>query len=125
MNTSDDAIIIRYPAETDWQAVYENQARTFGDPVDPATVDAWKQRVELEDILIAEDATDPEHPFIVGTTIIYRTRLTVPGGASLRAAWLTMTAVASTHQGRGIWAQLSGQLQPELLHRPSVRDAAG
>jgi predicted acetyltransferase len=117
MNTSDDAITIRYPAETDWQAVYENQARTFGDPVDPATVDAWKQRVELEDILIAEDATDPEHPFIVGTTIIYRTRLTVPGGASLRAAWLTMTAVASTHQGRGIWAQLSAKGLEILIDR--------
>jgi predicted acetyltransferase len=31
----------------------------------------------------------------------------VPGGASLRAAWLTMIAVASTHQRSGVWAQLS------------------
>jgi predicted acetyltransferase len=117
MNISNDGITIRHPAEKDWQAVYENQARTFGDPVDHATVEAWKQRVELHDILIAEDVSDAEHPFIVGTTIIYRTRLTVPGGASLDAAWLTMTAVASTHQGRGIWAELSAKGLEILIDR--------
>lgn len=117
MTTTQDAITIRHPVEEDWQAVYENQARTFGDPVDHPTVEAWKQRVELEDVLIAEDVTDSEHPFIVGTTIIYRTELTVPGGASLRAAWLTMTAVASTHQGRGIWAQLSSKGLEILIER--------
>ncbi|OBI13195.1 acetyltransferase [Mycobacterium sp. E2327] len=117
MNTTDDAIIIRHPTENDWQAVYENQARTFGDPVDPRAVEAWKRRVELEDILVAEDVSDPEHPTVVGTSIIYRARLTVPGGGSLRAAWLTMIAVASTHQGTGIWAQLSAQGLGKLLER--------
>lgn len=104
-----DAISTRHPTENDWQAVYENQARAFGDPVDPPTVEAWKRRVNAEDILIAEDVSDPQHPFLVGTSIIYRSQLTVPGGASLRAAWLTMISVASTHQGRGVWAQLSAQ----------------
>lgn len=117
MTTTDDAITIRYPLEKDWQAVYENQARTFGDPVDHPTIEAWKQRVCLQDILVAEDVTDPEDPFIVGTTIIYRTRLTVPGGASLSAAWLTMTAVAPSHQGRGIWAQLSSKGLGILIDR--------
>lgn len=109
MNTTDDALRIRHPTEDDWQAVYENQARAFGDPLDTRDLEAWKRRVELEDILIAEDTSDGQHPYLVGTSIIYRTRLTVPGGASLRAAWLTMITVASTHQGTGIWAQLSAQ----------------
>lgn len=109
MNTTNDAIKIRHPTENDLQGAYANQARTFGDPVDAATVEAWKRRVEPEDILIAEDVSDPQNPFLVGTSIIYRARLTVPGGASLRIAWLTMIAVASTHQDRGIWAQLSAQ----------------
>ncbi|SPM31517.1 GNAT family N-acetyltransferase [Mycobacterium terramassiliense] len=117
MNATDDAITIRHPTENDWQAVYENQARTFGDPVDPRAVKAWKRRVELEDILVAEDHSDPEHPTLVGTSIIYRARITVPGGGSLRAAWLTMIAVASTHQGTGIWAQLSSQGLGKLLER--------
>jgi predicted acetyltransferase len=117
MNTADDAINIRHPTEKDWQAVYENQARTFGDPVDRGSVEAWKRRVELDDILVAEDVSDPQQPFVVGTSIIYRSRLTVPGGASLRAAWLTMIAVASTHQGRGVWAQLSAKGLGILLDR--------
>jgi predicted acetyltransferase len=117
MNTTDDAIRIRHPTENDWQAVYENQARAFGDPVGARDVEAWKRRIELEDILIAEDFSDPQQPFLVGTSIIYRTRLTVPGGARLRAAWLTMIAIASTHQGKGIWAQLSAQGLGKLLER--------
>lgn len=117
MNTTDNAIAIRHPTEDDWLALYENQARTFGDPADSHTVEAWKRRVSLEDILIAEDVSDPQDRFPVGTSIIYRSRLTVPGGVSLRAAWLTMISVASTHQGKGIWAQLSAQGLRILLDR--------
>lgn len=117
MNTTDDGISIRHPTEDDWQAVYKSQARTFGDPAESADVEAWKRRVELEDILIAEDVSDPQHPTLVGTSIVYRSGLTVPGGASLRAAWLTMITVASTHQGSGIWAQLSAQGLGILLDR--------
>jgi predicted acetyltransferase len=117
MNKTDDTINIRHPTDEDWQAVYENQARMFGDPIDPQGVEAWKRRVERDDILVAEDVSDPQQPFLVGTSIIYRTRLTVPGGASLRAAWLTMIAVASTHQGRGVWAQLSAKGLGILMDR--------
>jgi predicted acetyltransferase len=117
MNTSGDAINIRHPAEQDWQAVYEHQARTYGDPVDARSAEAWKRRVELEDILIAEDVSDPQRPFLVGTSIIYRTHLAVPGGVSLRAAWLTMITVASTHQGRGVWAELSAKGLGILIER--------
>lgn len=117
MNTTDNAINIRHPTEEDLPSVYENQARTFGDPVDADSIDAWKRRVELDDILVADDVSDPEQPFVVGTSIIYRSRLTVPGGASLRAAWLTMIAVATTHQGSGVWAQLSAKGLGILIDR--------
>lgn len=117
MNSTDRPVTIRHPSENDWVALYENQARTFGDPADFATVEAWKRRVNPEDILIAEDVSDPEDAFPVGTSIIYRSRLTVPGGVSLQAAWLTMITVATTHQGKGIWAQLSAQGLGILLER--------
>src|SRR5258708_6470825 len=99
MGTPDDASTLGHPTDDDLQAVYENQARNFGDPVAPGDVEAWKSRVELENILVADDVSDPDRPFLVGTSIIYPSRLTVPGGASLRAAWLTMIAVASSHGG--------------------------
>jgi ribosomal protein S18 acetylase RimI-like enzyme len=122
MSTTDDAISIRHPTEDDWQAIYENQARTFGDPVGRRDVEAWTRRVKLEDILVAEDVSDPKQPFLVGTSIIYRARLTVPGGAGVQAAWLTMIAVASTHQGTGIWGQLSAQGLGILVDRGCVND---
>ena len=109
MNAADDAIRIKHPTEDDWQAVYENQARAYGISVDPRDVEAWIRRVNLHDILVAEDMSDPEQPFVVGTSLYYRLRLTVPGGASLEAAWLSMIAVAATHQGQGIWQRLSLQ----------------
>ncbi len=117
MEDKDDGTNIRHPTEGDWQAVFENQARTFGDPVGPQDLEAWRRRVSLDNILIAEDVSDPEHPNLVGTSIIYPSRLTVPGGADLRVAWLTMIAVASTHQGKGLWAQLSAQGLGILLDR--------
>ncbi|OBK52144.1 GNAT family N-acetyltransferase [Mycobacterium kubicae] len=107
MNTTDESLRIRFATEEDWQAVYENQARAYGVSVEAPDVEAWKRRVNLEDILVAEDVTDPQEPFLVGTSLYYRLRLTVPGGASLEAGWLAMIAVAATHQGRGVWQQLS------------------
>jgi predicted acetyltransferase len=109
MNAPDDAIRIKHPTDDDWQAVYENQARAYGISVDPRDVEAWTRRVNLHDILVAEDMSDPEQPLVVGTSLYYRLRLTVPGGASLEAAWLSMIAVAATHQGQGIWQRLSLQ----------------
>lgn len=117
MNTPDDAIRIRFATDDDWHAVYENQARAFGISVEPRDVDAWKRRLELEDILLAEDVSDPQQPSVVGTSLCYRLRLTVPGGASVSAAWLAMITVAATHQGRGIWQQLSFKGFETLLDR--------
>ncbi|OBF64747.1 acetyltransferase [Mycobacterium sp. 852002-51971_SCH5477799-a] len=117
MDEKGDSTNIRHPTEDDWQSVFENQARAFGDPVGPEDLEAWRSRVSLDNILIAEDVSDPEHPNLVGTSIIYPSRLTVPGGANLRVAWLTMIAVASTHQGKGLWAQLSAQGLGILLDR--------
>lgn len=117
MNSTDNAINMRHPTEVELQAVYQNQARTFGDPTDPPSVEAWKRRVKVDDILVAEDVSYPQRPFMVGTSIIYPTQLTVPDSESLRAAWLTMIAVASTHQGKGVWGQLSAQGLGILIER--------
>lgn len=66
MDTIDDTIRIRFATEDDWQAVYANQAGAYGVSVDPADVEAWKRRVDLEDILVAEDVSDPARPTVVG-----------------------------------------------------------
>lgn len=107
MNTTDESIKIRFATADDWQAIYERQSRAWGLSVAPRDIAAWKQRLRLDDILLAEDVSDPRQPLVVGTSLCYRLRLTVPGGARLPAAWLAMVTVAPTHQGRGIWEQLS------------------
>jgi predicted acetyltransferase len=109
VNSINDAIRVRFATDADWSAIYENQAEAYGVSVQPADVEAWKRRVNLEDILVAEDISDPQQPLLVGTSLYYRLRLTVPGGANLEAAWLSMIAVAGTHQGLGIWRQISIQ----------------
>jgi predicted acetyltransferase len=117
MNSPADSVNIRFPTEHDLQAVYENQADVYGITADPGDVEAWKRRVDLDDILIAEDVSDPQHPCVVGTSLYYRLQLTVPGGRTLEAAWLAMIAVAATHQGRGVWQRLSGQGFGILMER--------
>lgn len=107
--TATDTITIRHPHENELPAVYESQARVYGFSVEQQDVDAWKRRVHPEDILIAEELSDPAHPFLAGTSLTYRMHLTVPGGASLPAAGLAMITVAPTHERTGIWQQLSAQ----------------
>ncbi len=109
MNTTNDAIRIRLANDEDLPAVYANQAQAYGVSVVPPDVEAWQRRVRSNDILVAEDVSDPQRPVIVGTSLYYGLQLTVPGGSSLEAAWLAMIAVAATHQGRGIWQQISLQ----------------
>lgn len=109
MNTMDDSIRIRLATDADWPAVYRNQARIYGTSAEPQDIEAWKRRVKLGDVLVAEDVSDPKRPFLVGTSLYYRLRLTVPGGTGLDAAWLAMITVAATHQNRGIWQQMSLQ----------------
>lgn len=117
MDTRDDVIQIRFASDDDLQAVYENQARAFGMEVHPRDVEAWKRRVKPEDILVAEDFSESQHPLLVGTSLCYRLRFTVPGGVSLSAAWLTMATVSATHHGRGIWQRLSAEGAGILLDR--------
>lgn len=109
MSPTNDSIRIRFATDDDLPAVYANQAQAYGVSVDPSDVDAWRNRVRCDDILVAEDVSDPQRPLLVGTSLYYRLRLTVPGDARLEAAWLSMVAVAATHQGRGIWQQISLQ----------------
>ncbi|MCV7442402.1 GNAT family N-acetyltransferase [Mycobacterium paraense] len=109
MTSPNDAIRIRFATDDDLPAVYANQAQAYGVSVEPSDVEAWRRRVRNDDILVAEDVSDPQRPVLVGTSLYYRLRLTVPGGAALEAAWLSMIAVAATHQRRGIWQQISVQ----------------
>ncbi|MFJ9826098.1 GNAT family N-acetyltransferase [Streptomyces sp. NPDC101160] len=84
------------PAEWDnWFAVLE---RAFGGPPESDEARAlWRELTEPERFLGAWDGD-----LCVGAAGAFTFRLTVPGGASVPAAGVTMVGVAATHRRRGI-----------------------
>ncbi|MER7620153.1 GNAT family N-acetyltransferase [Streptomyces sp. NPDC126503] len=84
------------PAE--WDRWYEVLALAFGGvQEDPEEIRLWRDLTEHDRFLGAWDGDLP-----VGTAGAFSFRLTVPGGASVPAAGVTMVSVAGTHRRRGI-----------------------
>ncbi|MFE5797994.1 GNAT family N-acetyltransferase [Streptomyces sp. NPDC056503] len=85
------------PAEWDrWFATLE---LAFGGvPEEPEERALWRDLTECERSLAVWDGGDRP----VGTAGAFSFRLTVPGGASVPAAGVTMVGVAGTHRRRGI-----------------------
>ncbi|NUP22746.1 MAG: GNAT family N-acetyltransferase [Streptomyces sp.] len=84
--------------QDEWSIWYDSLMRAFG-----GVPEAAEER-ELWDSL-----TDPDRSLgawdgdaCVGTAGVFDFRLTVPGGASVRAAGVTMVSVAATHRRRGV-----------------------
>jgi predicted acetyltransferase len=84
------------PAE--WDRWYEVLALAFGGvQEEPEERRLWQDLTEHDRFLGAWDGDLP-----VGTAGAFSFRLTVPGGASVPAAGVTMVSVAGTHRRRGI-----------------------
>ncbi|MFJ4907455.1 GNAT family N-acetyltransferase [Streptomyces sp. NPDC093249] len=82
----------------DWDRWYEVLELAFGGvPEEPEERALWKDLTEPERFLGMWDGDLP-----VGTAGAFSFRLTVPGGASVPAAGVTMVSVAGTHRRRGI-----------------------
>ncbi|MFE3071760.1 GNAT family N-acetyltransferase [Streptomyces sp. NPDC059247] len=82
----------------DWDRWYEVLELAFGGvPEEPEERALWKDLTEPERFLGMWDGDLP-----VGTAGAFSFRLTVPGGASVPVAGVTMVSVAGTHRRRGI-----------------------
>ncbi|MGD9483011.1 GNAT family N-acetyltransferase [Streptomyces sp. TRM70308] len=82
----------------DWDSWYGAVIRAFGGvPEEPAEEARWRSLVEFERGIAAVDGTE-----IVGTASTFSFRVTVPGGALVPAAGLTLVSVAATHRRRGV-----------------------
>ncbi|MEU9913085.1 GNAT family N-acetyltransferase [Streptomyces sp. NPDC051001] len=82
----------------DWDKWYDTLIRAFGGVPESA------QERELWDTLTETDRSLGvwDGDACVGTAGAFSFRLTVPGGASVRAAGVTMVSVAATHRRRGV-----------------------
>jgi predicted acetyltransferase len=90
---------IRPPNDAEFEAFRAALARGFGRHPrnEPEEAALFKQRFERERSLAVFDGSQ-----VVGTTGIHSFEMTVPGGASLPAAGVTMVTVAATHRRQGI-----------------------
>ncbi|MFE1510544.1 GNAT family N-acetyltransferase [Streptomyces sp. NPDC058726] len=82
----------------EWDKVYANLIRAFGGPPEAAEErELWNALSEFDRFLGAWDGDE-----CVGSAGAFSFRLTVPGGASVPAAGVTMVGVAATHRRRGV-----------------------
>ncbi|MFF7866284.1 GNAT family N-acetyltransferase [Streptomyces qaidamensis] len=89
---------LRVLRRDDWDKWYDTLIRGFGGvPESTEERELWNSLTELDRSLGAWDGDE-----CVGTAGAFSFRLTVPGGASVPAAGVTMVSVAATHRRRGV-----------------------
>ncbi|MFC3577587.1 GNAT family N-acetyltransferase [Streptomyces yaanensis] len=89
---------LRVLRQDEWNGWYDSLLRAFGG-VDESTEERelWNELTEFDRFLGVWDEGG-----CVGTAGAFRFRVTVPGGASVPAAGITMVTVAATHRRRGV-----------------------
>ncbi|MGW7512920.1 GNAT family N-acetyltransferase [Streptomyces massasporeus] len=89
---------LRVLRKDDWDKWYDTLIRGFGGvPESAEERELWNSLTEFDRSLGAWDGDE-----CVGTAGAFSFRLTVPGGASLPVAGVTMVSVAATHRRRGL-----------------------
>ena len=88
---------IRSAAEADWPGIALLQATSFGGFGHPDGLAAWRTLMTDDSSVIASDRGD-----VVGMSHHLDLLMTVPGGAVLPVAGITMVGVAPTHRRRGL-----------------------
>src|SRR6476619_214736 len=89
---------VRVLRQADWDEWYENLLRAFGGVAESSEErELWSELTEYDRSLGVRDGKD-----WVGTAGAFSFRVTVPGGAAVPAAGVTMVSVAATHRRRGV-----------------------
>jgi predicted acetyltransferase len=95
---TDTGTDLRVLRADDWDQWYDNLIRAFGGVPEPSEErELWNALTETDRSIGAWDGD-----VCVGTAGAFSFRLTVPGGASVSAAGVTMVSVAATHRRRGV-----------------------
>ncbi|WP_328507193.1 GNAT family N-acetyltransferase [Streptomyces sp. NBC_00391] len=89
---------LRALRKEDWNVWYDTLLRAFGGAPEPAEErELWQELTEVDRSIGAWDGGQ-----CVGSAGAFDFRLTVPGGAVVPAAGVTMVGVAATHRRRGV-----------------------
>jgi predicted acetyltransferase len=90
-----------------WDQWYDMIQRAFGGPGEPPEERGlWGDLTEIDRSLAVWDGDE-----VVGTTGAFTFRMTVPGGAVVPTAGVTMVTVQATHRRRGV---LTGMMRRQL-----------
>ncbi|MFF6995046.1 GNAT family N-acetyltransferase [Streptomyces sp. NPDC008313] len=93
---------VRVLRQSEWNAWYDTLLRAFGGlPETAEERELWDSLTEYDRCLGAWEGDS-----CVGTAGAFRFRLTVPGGAAVPTAGVTMVGVAATHRRRGVLTSL-------------------
>ncbi|MBX7448976.1 enhanced intracellular survival protein Eis [Mycolicibacterium sp. 3033] len=103
------AITVRTAVEADWPAMGLITAAAFGSQQPEETAQAWRSLIASDGAVVACDGDD-----VVGTALFLDLELTVPGGAVLPMAGVSMVAVAPTHRRRGALSGMLGELHRRM-----------
>ena len=97
-NTRAGRTELRVLRRDEWNTWYDSLVTAFGGAAEPPEErELWERLTECDRSLGVWDGDA-----CVGTAGAFSFRLTVPGGASVPAAGITMVGVAATHRRRGI-----------------------
>ncbi len=95
-NTPAEPTELRVLRQDEWDTWYDKLIDAFGGtPEPPEERELWRELTELDRSIGVWDGET-----CVGTAGAFSFRLTVPGGASVPVAGVTMVSVAATHRRR-------------------------
>jgi len=100
---------IRTATDSDWQDISLLRATSFGGFEPPESLDSWRTLMPGDSSVVACDEGD-----VVGMAHYLDLRMTVPGGAVLPVAGVTIVAVAPTHRRRGILRAMYADLHERI-----------
>lgn len=103
------SVEIRSATDADWPAISLLDATCFGVFGHPESFAAWRTLMPSDSSVLACEGRD-----VVGMAHYLDMRLTVPGGAVLPMAGVTLVAVAPTHRRRGLLRALYAELHDRI-----------
>lgn len=103
------SVAIRSATDADWAAISLLDATSFGRFGHPQSLTAWRSMMPTGGTVLACDGGD-----VVGMAHYLDMQLTVPGGAVLPMAGVTIVGVAPTHRRRGILRMMYTELHNRI-----------
>jgi predicted acetyltransferase len=103
------SVEIRSATDADWPSISLLDATSFGVFGHPESLAAWRTLMPSDSSVLACEGRD-----VVGMAHYLDMRLTVPGGAVLPMAGVTLVAVAPTHRRRGLLRAMYAELHDRI-----------